>query len=301
VQQYDTCIAYYLFPGQVIDLKDILADMNPILEHPFEEVVYVGPTKYYEHRPNRIFIDVGFTNDFWADSAGIIIAANVATDIRYVAWTPTVPKMKDVKKAGFNGYVTSCVQFAGLTPPPPATSPITPIPECNIVICPPADRTVNTCTIVNGGSANYVFKNETLPSPPVAEGRYGYPSLDKYYIGIGIHHNLISRFLYEAIGDGLACIWIDKYTPQLGGFLGGFLKTDAFGFFIPKLKERYPGKDMALEIIPLYKDPGNPSGNSGGAASYNLPASVVAYAKTGGPTFRPVLSVYSQSSTRVEG
>jgi hypothetical protein len=299
-QQYDTCIAYYLFPGQVIDLKGILADRNPILEHPFEEVVWVGPTQYYEHRPNRIFIDFGFTNDFWADSAGIIIAANVATDIRYVAWTPTVPKMKDVKKAGFNGYVTSCVQFAGLTPPPPATSPITPIPECNIVICPPADRTVDTCTIVNGGSTNYVFKNETLPSPPVPEGRYGYPSLDKYYIGIGIHHNLISRFLYEAIGDGLACIWVDKYTPQLGGFAGGVLKTDAFGFFMPKLKDVYGGKDMALEIIPLYKDPGNPSGNSGGAASYNLPASVVAYAKTGGPTFRPVLSVYSESSTRVD-
>ncbi|MFZ8804455.1 MAG: putative metal-binding motif-containing protein, partial [Candidatus Calescibacterium sp.] len=129
------------------------------------------------------------------------------------------------------------------------------------------------------------------------EGRYGY-SITNYYIGIGIHHNLISRVLYEAIGDGLACIWIDKYTPTLGEFVGRFLKTDSFGFLIPQLKDRYPGKEMAIEIIPNYKDPGNPSGNSGGAASYNRPLSVVAYAKTGGPTFRPVLSVYAQTSTR---
>jgi hypothetical protein len=303
VTQYDTCVAYYLFPGQVFDLRDIIKSLNPI-DHPLEEVVYVGPTTYYEHKPNKIFIDFGFTNDFWADSAGIIIAANVGVDIRYVMWNSAATSITYVKRdySVFNDYVSTCVQFASFVTA--ATSPIIPIPECQPQTgCPSTVRTVATCPIVNGGLNPYVFATEWLPEAPapstLGEGRYGY-SITNYYIGIGIHHNLISRVLFEAIGDGLACIWVDKYTPGLGGFAGGFLKTDSFGFFMPQLKEKYPGKDMAIEIIPNYKDPGNPSGNSGGAASYNRPLSVVAYAKTGGPTFRPVLSVYSQSSTRVD-
>jgi len=302
VTQYDTCVAYYLFPGQVFDLKDIIKSLNPI-DHPLEEVVYVGPTTYYEHKPNKIFIDFGFTNDFWADSAGIIIAANVGVDIRYVMWNSSATSITYVKRdySVFNDYVSTCVQFASFVTA--ATSPIIPIPECQPQTgCPSTVRTVATCPIVNGGLNPYVFATEWLPEAPapstLGEGRYGY-SITNYYVGIAIHHNLISRVLFEAIGDGLACIWVDKYTPGLGGFAGGFLKTDSFGFFMPKLKEKYPGKDMAIEIIPNYKDPGNPSGNSGGAASYNRPLSVVAYAKTGGPTFRPVLSVYSSNSTRV--
>jgi hypothetical protein len=302
VTQYDTCVAYFLFPGQVFDLKDIIKNLNPI-DHPLEEVVYVGPTTYYEHKPNKIFIDFGFTNDFWADSAGIIIAANVGVDIRYVMWNSSATSITYVKRdySVFNDYVSTCVQFASFVTA--ATSPIIPIPECQPQTgCPSTVRTVSTCPIVNGGLNPYVFATEWLPQAPapstLGEGRYGY-SITNYYVGIGIHHNLISRVLFEAIGDGLACIWVDKYTPMLGGFAGGFLKTDSFGFFMPQLKEKYPGKDMAIEIIPNYKDPGNPSGNSGGAASYNTPLSVVAYAKTGGPTFRPVLSVYSSNSTRV--
>jgi len=303
VTQYDTCVAYYLFPGQVFDLKDIIKRLNPI-DHPLEEVVYVGPTTYYEHKPNKIFIDFGFTNDFWADSAGIIIAANVGVDIRYVMWNSAATSITYVKRdySEFNDYVSTCVQFASFVTA--ATSPIIPIPECQPQTgCPSTVSTVSTCPIVNGGLYPYVFATEWLPTAPapstLGEGRYGY-SITNYYVGIAIHHNLISRVLFEAIGDGLACIWVDKYTPGLGGFAGGFLKTDSFGFFMPQLKEKYPGKDMAIEIIPNYKDPGDPSGNSGGAASYNRPLSVVAYAKTGGPTFRPVLSVYSQSSTRVD-
>jgi len=53
--QYDTCIAYYLFPGQVFDLKDIIESLNPI-DHPVEEVVYVGSPTYYEHKPNKILL-----------------------------------------------------------------------------------------------------------------------------------------------------------------------------------------------------------------------------------------------------
>jgi hypothetical protein len=302
VTQYDTCVAYFLFPGQVFDLKDIIKSLNPI-DHPTEEVVYVGPTTYYEHKPNKIFIDFGFTNDFWADSAGIIIAANVGVDIRYVMWNSSATSITYVKRdySVFNDYVSTCVQFASFVTA--ATSPIIPIPECQPQTgCPSTVRTVSTCPIVNSGLNPYVFADQWLPQAPapstLGEGRYGY-SITNYYVGIGIHHNLISRVLFEAIGDGLACIWVDKYTPVLGGFAGGFLKTDSFGFFMPKLKDKYPGKDMAIEIIPNYKDPGNPSGNSGGAASYNRPLSVVAYAKTGGPTFRPVLSVYSSNSTRV--
>jgi len=303
VSQYDTCVAYFLFPGQVFDLKSIIDSINPI-SHPLEEVVYVGPTTYYELKSNKIFIDFGFTNDFWADSAGILLAMNVGVDIRYVLWSSSATSITFVKRdySVFNDYVSTCVQFASFVTA--ATSPIVPIAECQPQTgCPSSVRTVDACPIVNGGNANFVFKTEALPqapsSPTLAEGRYGY-SLTNYYIGIGIHHNLISRILYEAIGDGLACIWVDKYTPMLGGFAGGFLKTDSFGFFMPMLKDKYPGKEMAIEIIPNYKDPGNPSGNSGGAASYNRPLSVVAYAKTGGPTFRPVLSVYAQGSTRVD-
>lgn len=307
--QYDTCIAYYLFPGQVFDLKDIIESLNPI-DHPVEEVVYVGSPTYYEHKPNKIFIDFGFTNDFWADSAGIIIAANVGVDIRYVMWNSAATSITYVKRSytEFNDYVSTCVSFASAATA--ATSPIIPIPECQPQTgCPSSVQTVATCTIINTdyydyvGSRGYVFATQWLPEAPspstLGEGRYVY-SITNYYVGIGIHHNLISRVLFEAIGDGLACIWVDKYTPLLGGFAGGFLNTDSFGFFMPRLKDKYPGKDMAIEVIPLYKDPGNPSGNSGGAADYNRPLSVVAYAKTGGPTFRPVLSVYSQNSTRVD-
>jgi len=325
-EQYSTCIGYFLSPGQAFSFKGIIESLE--VGHPLEEMVYVGPTTYYEHKPNRILIDFGFTNDFWADSAGIIIAANVGVDIRYIPWCSgivdfppgstkgdvenwwgsLIAHVKDNKIASACGYdytvftMPTCVQFASFVAP--AISQIIPIPECQPQsgVCPLSYKSVDTCTIVNGGSTEYVFKKETLPQAPapstLGEGRYGYPSLDKYYIGIGIHHNLISRVLYEAIGDGLACIWIDKYTPQLGGLVGGFLKTDSFAFFVPQLKDKYPGKEMAIEIIPNYKDPGNPSGNSGGAADYNKPLSVVAYAKTGGPTFRPVLSVYTQSSTR---
>jgi hypothetical protein len=315
VTQYDTCVAYYLFPGQVFDLKDIIKRLNPI-NHPLEEVVYVVSPPYYEHKPNKIFIDFGFTNDFWADSAGIIIAANVGVDIRYVMWNSAATSITYVKRPydgpdGFNDYVSTCVQFASFVTA--ATSPIIPIPECKPQTeitpgCPTQEKHACTgspsCCIIVSGQYPYIFATESItqaPNPPtLGEGRYGYPSLDKYYIGIGIHHNLISRVLFEAIGDGLACIWVDKYTPGLGEFAGGFLKTDSFGFFMPQLKERYPGQDMAIEIIPNYKDPGNSSGNSGGAASYNRPLSVVAYAKTGGPTFRPVLSVYSSNSARVD-
>lgn len=305
VTQYDTCIAYYLFPGQVFDLKDILESLNPI-EHPMEEVVYVGPTTYYEHKPNKIFIDLGFTNDFWADSAGILLAMNVATDIKYVIWNSSATSLSDVKKAGFSDYVTSCVQFASPMPKA-ATSQIIPIRECVPQTgCPPASpRLVAQCTgalNANNGQYPHVFSSAVLPqyptSPTLAEGRYGY-SLTNYYVGIAVHHNLISRILYEVVGDGIACIWVDKYTPMLGSFAGGFLNTDSFAFFMPKLKDSFPGKDMAVEIIPNYKDPGSPGGNTGGAASYNKPLSVVAYSKTGGPTFRPVLSVYSSNSTRV--
>ncbi|MDW8087124.1 MAG: hypothetical protein RMJ45_03995 [Candidatus Calescibacterium sp.] len=304
VNQYDTCIAYFLFPGQVFDLKDILESLNPI-EHPMEEVVYVGATTYYEHKPNKIFIDLGFTNDFWADSAGILLAMNVATDIRYVIWNSSATSLSDVKRASFNQYVTSCVQFA--TPmPKAATSQIIPIRECGPQTgCPPASpRTVDQCTganNANNGQFPHVFSSQFLPQYPVAptlaEGRYGY-SVTNYYVGVGIHHNLVSRILYEVVGDGIACIWVDKYTPMLGSFAGGFLNTDSFAFFMPKLKDSFPNKEMAIEIIPNYKDPGSPSGNSGGAATYNRPLSVVAYSKTGGPTFRPVLSVYSTGSTR---
>ncbi|MDT7906516.1 MAG: hypothetical protein RRA63_00510 [Candidatus Calescibacterium sp.] len=258
------------------------------------------------HKPNRIFFDFGFTNDFWADSAGIIIAANVGIDIRYTfqhtEGGDKITGIAQVKKVGFNNYVTSCVQFASFVTA--ATSPIIPIPECDIPAgagsCPPPPyRSVDTCTIVNGGSSQYVFKTELLPTAPapstLGEGRYAY-SITNYYVGIGIHHNLISRFLYEFIGDGLMCLWADRKSRFC---ISSLENTDKFAFFMPQLKDRYPGKEMALEIIPIYKDPGNPSGNTGGAASYNRPLSVVAYAKTGGPTFRPVLSVYSQNSTRV--
>ena len=301
--QYDTCVAYYLFPGQVFDLKSIIESLTPI-NHPLEEVVYVGNPTYYELEANKIFLDFGFTNDFWADSAGILLAMNVGFDVRYALWNSAATHISDVKTPTFTDYVTSCVQFASGVEP--ATSQIIPIPECQPQPnppCPTSPRTVDSCTIVNSGAYPYVLSSELLPqypaSPTLAEGRYGY-SLTNYYIGVALHHNLISRILYEVIGDGLACIWVDKYTPQIGGLVGGFLNTDAFGFFMPQLKERYPGKEMALEIIPIYKDPGNPAGNTGGAASYNTPLSVVAYAKTGGPTFRPVMSVYSQTSTRAD-
>lgn len=301
VEQYDTCIAYFLFPGQVYDLKDLLESLNPI-EHPLEEVVYVGATTYYEHKPNKIFIDLGFTNDFWADSAGILIAMNVATDIKYVMWNSAATSLSDVKRATFTDYVTSCVQFASPMPKA-ATSQLIPIKECVPQTgCPPSSvRTVEVCPSANSGQFPHVFSSPYLPlyptSPSFAEGRYGY-TITHYYIGIGIHHNLISRVLYEMVGDGIACIWIDKYTPLVGTYAGGFLKTGSFGFFMPKLKDAFPDKDMAIEIIPNYKDPGNPAGNTGGAASYNRPLSVVAYAKTGGPTFRPVMSVYTSGSTR---
>jgi hypothetical protein len=274
-------------------------------------------------------IDFGFTNDFWADSAGIIIAANVGVDIKYVPWCsdlteisagstkgvieglweiPPMAWVKDSKMKSVCGFdynvftMPTCVQFASFVTA--ATSQIVPIPECDIPAgagsCPPPPyRSVDTCTIVNGGSSQYVFKTELLPTAPapstLGEGRYAY-SITNYYVGIGIHHNLISRVIYEAIGDGLACIWIDKYTPHLGQLAGNFLKIDSFAFFIPQLKDRYPGKEMAIEIIPNYKDPGG----AYGFGAYPKPASVVAYAKTGGPTFRPVLSVYTQSSTRVD-
>jgi hypothetical protein len=320
--QYSTCIGYFLSPAQVFSFKEFIEGLT--VPHPLEEMVYSGPPKYYEHMPNQILIDFGFTNDFWADSAGIIIAANVGVDIKYVPWCslwidlpagmtkrdleelrriPVIGLVKDSKLltvCSFNYNVftmPTCVQFASFVTA--ATSQIVPIPECDIPAgagsCPPLSyRSVDTCTIVNGGSSQYVFKTELLPTAPapstLGEGRYAY-SITNYYIGIGIHHNLISRVLYEAIGDGLACIWIDKYN---GGFLERFLKTDSFGFFIPQLKDRYPGKEMAIEIIPNYKDPGG----AYGFGAYPKPASVVAYAKTGGPTFRPVLSVYTQSSTR---
>jgi hypothetical protein len=324
--QYSTCIGYFLSPAQVFSFKEIVERV--VVGHPLEEMVYVGPTEYYEHMPNRILIDFGFTNDFWADSAGIIIAANVGVDIKYVPWCsgwidlpagategvieelrkiPPIAWVKESRMAsvcgGYNYNIftmPTCVQFASFVTA--ATSQIVPIPECDIPAgagsCPPLSyRSVDTCTIVNGGSSQYVFKTELLPTAPapstLGEGRYGY-SITNYYIGIGIHHNLISRVLYEAIGDGLACIWIDKYTPQLGQLVGNFLKTDSFAFFIPQLKDRYPGKEMAIEIIPNYKDPGG----AYGFGAYPKPASVVAYAKTGGPTFRPVLSVYTQTSTR---
>jgi hypothetical protein len=323
--QYSTCIGYFLSPAQVFSFKEIIERF--VVGHPLEEMVYVGPTEYYEHRPNWILIDFGFTNDFWADSAGIIISANVGVDIKYGPWCsgttefsanstkgvieeimkiPPMALVKDSKMmsaCGFNYNIftmPTCVQFASFVTA--ATSQIVPLPECDIPAgagsCPPPPyRSVDTCTIVNGGSSQYVFKTELLPTAPapstLGEGRYGY-SITNYYIGIGIHHNLISRVLYEAIGDGLACIWIDKYTPQLGQLAGNFLKTDSFAFFIPQLKDRYPGKEMAIEIIPNYKDPGG----AYGFGAYPKPASVVAYAKTGGPTFRPVLSVYTQSSTR---
>jgi hypothetical protein len=224
-------------------------------------------------------------------------------------WNSAATSITYVKRdySVFNDYVSTCVQFASFVTA--ATSPIIPIPECQpqtvSISCPTEVKFACTgfpscCNIVSG-QYPYVFATELLPQAPspstLGEGRYGY-SITNYYVGIAIHHNLISRVLFEAIGDGLACIWVDKYTPGLGGFAGGFLKTDSFGFFMPQLKEKYPGKDMAIEIIPNYKDPGNPSGNSGGAADYNRPLSVVAYAKTGGPTFRPVLSVYSSNSTR---
>ncbi len=304
VTQYDTCIAYFLFPGQVFDLKDIIKSLSPV-DHPTEEVIYVGAPDYYTHKPNKIFFDFGFTNDFWADSAGIILAMNVGVDIRYVLWNSPATSITQVKLQNFNDYVSTCVQgnFAALQA---ATSPINLIRECvPQTTCPAPVRTVSQCTGAlnnNSGVYPHVFSSEVLPqypsAPTLAEGRYGY-SLTSYYVGIAVHHNLISRILYEAIGDGLACVWVDKYTPMLGGFAGGFLKTDSFAFFMPKLKDAFPGKDMAVEIIPNYRDPGNPSGNTGGAASYNKPLSVVAYAKTGGPTFRPVNNVYMTGSTRV--
>jgi hypothetical protein len=157
VTQYDTCVAYFLFPGQVFDLKDIIKSLNPI-DHPTEEVVYVGPTTYYEHKPNKIFIDFGFTNDFWADSAGIIIAANVGVDIRYVMWNSSATSITYVKRdySVFNDYVSTCVQFASFVTA--ATSPIIPIPECQPQTgCPTTVRTVSTCPIVNGGLNPYVL------------------------------------------------------------------------------------------------------------------------------------------------
>jgi hypothetical protein len=77
--------------------------------------------------------------------------------------------------------------------------------------------------------------------------------LDTYAFGLAVHQNLLSKLLYEAVIQGLLCIWIDPSDPNndLGSSLGSILTTDLFGFFVPYLADNYPGMPIAVRALPL--------------------------------------------------
>ncbi|MDD5223526.1 MAG: hypothetical protein PHE84_06025 [bacterium] len=258
---------------------------------------YIGPTRLVSLNPlleclsidnpltietDLIMINMGFNTEFWADPAGLIIPGDIAMDFQ---------EYSNPKGDNKNFQpMTSCVEVRSFSTPVTSMSrPVSGGAEC--AKGAPCNNFINygTAAIASNGGvcSNVVGVDRWCPMmgncpAGVAPNNFcnGSPSIDSYHIGIGVHQNMISSIIYDAITTGILCLWIDKevinrdlknlsksgldVTSMLGsmggglnvmGLLGQVFTTDIFALMVPDLSLYWPSADMAIEIVPAVTYP----------------------------------------------
>jgi len=253
---------------------------------------YIGPTRLLSLNPlmecisidnpltietDLIMINLGFNTEFWADSAGLIIPGDFALDFQY--YEDQNGDNRGKLSSNFTSAMTSCVEIRG------NSEPVTSMAKAACAPSTACDDFINYGReIIGVGACSSGDTN--CPMMGVCPGTLGQfcngsPASADYHIGIGVHQNLISTVIYDAITTGLLCLWLDKevikrdlekvsgsgvdITSMMGSVGGGSLsidsilgqvfKTDIFALMVPDLSLYWPSADMAIEVIPAVTYP----------------------------------------------
>ena len=253
---------------------------------------YIGPTRIISLNPlleclsidnpltietDLTMVNMGFNTEFWADEAGLIIPGDFALDFQ---------EYSNPKGDGkFLVPMTSCVEVR------PFNSPVTSVSRPQAVggECPqntPCNNFINYGTQYPATGAACVAGDTKCPFLGDCQSASGTfcnntPTIADYHIGIGVHQNMISSIIYDAITTGLLCLWIDKevvnrdleklsssgidITSMLAStgagslsptsLLGQLFTTDVFALMVPDLSLYWPSADMAIEIVPAVTYP----------------------------------------------
>lgn len=271
---------YYLGPTSLLDLGATLAGIS------FDWPLRPGTDYVFIDALLSSDVDNDSTNEFWADDWGVMMPFNFALGVSWNATPFLVTGVADridlkscvQKLKVMTGYIDGAGEFL-----PNTTTPRTDDgagqdgnddPFLTKPLAPKAMRAGAITASKRGLLAGFDFPNVVTPNANEAALSVT-PSTGAYALGVGIHQNVLSAALYDAVIKGLLCADIDatgQYATVTDQVIDptSLLNTSTFELFFPALAQQFPNRPMRMRVIPLLDRYTHNSACAGGNCSNGI-------------------------------
>lgn len=251
---------YYLGPTSLLDLGSTLAGIS------FDWPLRPGTDYVFIDAILDSDVDGDDTNEFWADTWGVMMPFNFALGVSWNAVpgiTAPVAQRLDQnacvqKLSVLTGYRDGFGEFAtgGLNP---SDDPFLTKTYANKGLRTTGALSNPYAGLLSGFGFPLVTTPGTVPAAIApANAAAAFPGTDSYALGFALHQNTLSAALYDAVVKGLLCADIDstgQYAPVTDQVidLSDILNTSTFQMFFPALYDNFPDRPMRLRVIPLLR------------------------------------------------